>query len=122
MSDAPTTYPTVCPYLVVPDADPVMGFLKAAFGAQEIEVQRDAERIVHAEVRLGDSVVMLGSKAPGRPASLYLTVEDVDAAYARALEVGGGSEGPPQNHPYGRTAGVTDPGGNIWWLAGPVHD
>lgn len=122
MSDS-TTYPTVCPYLVVPDADRLIDFLKAAFGAEEIQVHRaEDESVRHAEVRLGSSVVMLATSTPPRQASLYLTVENVDAVYARALTEGGIGEREPENQDYGeRSAGVVDPGGNIWWLAGPVR-
>ena len=122
MSD-PTTYPTVCPYLVVPDGDRVIDFLKAAFGAEEIQLHRaDDGRLRHAELRLGTSVVMVGSSTSSHQAALYLTVDDVDAAYARALAAGGTPEREPGNQDYGqRSAGVTDPGGNIWWLAGTLR-
>lgn len=122
MSD-PTTYPTVCPYLVVPDADPVIAFLKDAFGAEEMQVYRAEDgRVRHAELRLGTSVVMVGSSTPSRKASLYLKVDDVDAAYSAALAGGGLGEREPGNQDYGeRSAGVVDPGGNVWWLAGPLR-
>lgn len=123
MNGTQTTYPTVCPYLVVPDGDRVIAFLKAAFGAEEIQVHRDdAGTVRHGEVRLGTSVVMVGSSTPSRPASLYLTVEDVDAAFQRAVAAGGAAEREPANQDYGeRSAGVVDPGGNTWWLAGPLR-
>lgn len=122
MNDATTTHPTVCPYLVVPDGDRVIQFLKDAFGAEELRVHRaDDGRVRHAELRLGTSVVMVGTSTPSRQASLYLRVDDVDAVYARALQRGGIAEREPENQDYGeRLAGVVDPGGNIWWLAGPL--
>lgn len=123
MSDTPSDLPTVCPYLVVPDADAVLRFLESAFGATEQSLQRTpGGAIMHAELRMGDSIVMLGEKAPGRQASLHLRVDDVDATYAQALLSGGRSEREPEDQSYGsRSAGVSDPGGNIWWLAGPLR-
>ncbi len=121
MSDT-RTHPTVCPYLVVPDGDRVIDFLKSAFGAEEMSVHRAEDgEVRHAELRLGSSVVMVGTSTPAWQASLYLTVDDVDAVYARALEQGGISEREPGDQDYGeRSAGIVDPGGNIWWLAGPL--
>ena len=122
MSDM-RTHPTVCPYLVVPDGDRVIDFLKDAFGAEEMQMHRDGDGSVrHAELRLGTSVVMVGTSTPSHQASLYLTVDDVDVVYARALERGAISEREPENQDYGeRSAGVVDPGGNTWWLAGPLR-
>ncbi|MGH7911994.1 MAG: VOC family protein [Candidatus Dormibacteraceae bacterium] len=123
MNEPRPTRPTLSPYLIVPDADSVIDFLRAAFGAEVESIHRTpAGGVMHAELRIGDSVVMLGSKSPGRQASLHLLVEDVDAAHARALAAGGRSEREPANQDYGsRSAGVCDPGGNIWWLAGPLR-
>ena len=83
MAASKDTYRTVTPYLVVPDADAELAFLKAAFGATEANCHRGPDNtVMHAEVRIGDSLVMLG-QAGGpwkpRPAALYLWVEDVDA-------------------------------------------
>jgi len=122
MSDTTTT-PTVCPYLVVPDGDRVIDFLKAAFGAEEMQIHRAVDgTVMHAELRLGTSVVMVGTSTPSQQAALYLTVSDVDKVYARALQEGGIGEREPANQDYGeRSAGVVDPGGNTWWLAGPLR-
>jgi glyoxalase/bleomycin resistance protein/dioxygenase superfamily protein len=90
MADSKDTYRTVTPYLVVSDADAELAFLKAAFGATEVDCQRNPDnRVMHAEMKIGDSLVMLG-QASGRwtprPAALYLWVDNVDATYARALQ------------------------------------
>ena len=92
MTDTMTTYRTVTPYLVVPDADREMTFLKTAFDAVEVQCDRKPDgTVMHAELRIGDSLVMLG-QAGGpwgpKPASLYLWVPDVDAKYAKALAAG----------------------------------
>jgi PhnB protein len=123
----PDGYHTVTPYLVVKDVDEICEFLTAAFEGEEIErTQNGSGRIMHAEVRLGDSVVMLGGAMDGfppRPAMLYLYVPDCDAAYQRALHAGGMSVTEPANQFYGdRNAGVRDPAGNTWWIATHVED
>jgi PhnB protein len=125
MADTMTTYRTVTPYLCVPDADAEMAFLKAAFGAIEVSCQRNADRTVgHAELRIGDSLVMLaqaGDQWKAHPAALYLWIENVDRAYAKALDAGAKSESAPEDKPYGhRNAGVVDRNGITWWIGSPV--
>ena len=126
MADSKDTYRTVTPYLVVSDADAELAFLKAAFGATEVDCQRNPDnRVMHAEMKIGDSLVMLG-QAGGRwtprPAALYLWVDNVDATYARALEAGATSESEPEDKPYGhRNAGVVDQNGITWWIGAPVR-
>ena len=127
MADTRDTYRTVTPYLLVSDADGELAFLKAAFGAVEVNCQRNPDNTVtHAEITIGDSLVMLGQAGgPWKPrtAALYLWVEDVDATYARALEAGATSESEPQDKPYGhRNAGVIDRGGVTWWIGAPVRE
>jgi uncharacterized glyoxalase superfamily protein PhnB len=126
MADTKDTYRTVTPYLLVSDADAELAFLKAAFGATERGVQRNADNsVMHAEVTIGDSIVMLGQGSERwkpRPASLYLWVDDVDATYAQALRAGATSESEPEDKPYGhRNAGAIDPNGVTWWIGAPVR-
>lgn len=123
---AETTYRTVTPYLVVPDADVELTFLRDAFGGVEALCARNTDGSVqHAEVQIGDSLVMLGQAGgpwPARNASLYLWVDDVDATYARALGAGATSESAPEDKPYGhRNAGVVDRNGITWWIGSPVR-
>ena len=125
MPDTLNTYRTLTPYLVVPDADVEMRFLQAAFGATETLCHRNAEgKVMHAELTVGDSLVMLGqSSGEWKPlsAALYLWVTDVDGTYARALEAGATSQSAPEDKPYGhRNAGVVDRNGITWWIASPV--
>jgi PhnB protein len=126
MADSHNTYRTVTPYLVVSDADAELAFLKAAFGGTEANCQRTPDNtVMHAEITIGDSLVMLG-QAGGpwkpRPAALYLWVDDVDATYARALQAGATSESEPKDTPYGhRNAGVIDQNGVTWWIGAPVR-
>jgi len=124
MADS-NTYRTVTPYLVVPDADAELTFLKAAFGGTEVGCQRNADKtVMHAEVRIGDSLVMLGQSGDQwKPlsAALYLWVDDVDATYAKALKAGATSQSEPEDKPYGhRNAGVVDPNAITWWIGAPV--
>ncbi len=125
MTTTKETYRTVTPYLVVPHADAELRFLREAFGGADVECQRNEDgTIMHAEIRIGDSLVMLG-EAGGqwgpRPAALYLWIEDVDATYAKALAAGATSESAPEDKPYGhRTAGVIDANGVTWWIGAPI--
>ena len=122
----PEGYHSVTPYLMVENAAKLIDFLKEAFGAVETErVARPDGGVMHAEVRIGDSPVMLGEPMgrPATPAGLYLFVEDVDATYARALAAGASSVMEPANQFYGdRCGGVTDPAGNTWWIATRVEN
>jgi uncharacterized glyoxalase superfamily protein PhnB len=125
MAQVKDTYRTVTPYLLVPDADAELTFLKNAFDATEVQCQRNADNtVMHAEIAVGDSLVMLG-QAGGqwtpRQAAFYLWIKDVDATYARALAAGAASESAPEDKPYGhRNAGVIDKNGITWWIAAPV--
>jgi uncharacterized glyoxalase superfamily protein PhnB/uncharacterized protein YndB with AHSA1/START domain len=125
-ADPMSTYRTVTPYLVVPDADAEMAFLAKAFAARETLCHRDEGGTVqHAELQVGDSLVMVGQAGGAfepRSAAIYLWVEDVDATYDRALAAGARSESAPADKPYGhRTGGVVDPNGVTWWIGAPVR-
>ncbi len=125
MADSKDTYRTVTPYLVVTDADAEIVFLKSAFGAVEVNCQRNPNNtVMHAEIRIGDSLVMLGQaggSCKARAAAFYLWVDDVDAAYAQALKAGATSESEPEDKPYGhRNAGVIDQHDITWWIGAPV--
>jgi PhnB protein len=123
----PDGYHTVTPYLTVANVAPLLDFLKQAFGAEEKEKMAGPDGTIrHAEVRIGDSVVMMGQAGDqwkARPATLYLYVPDVDAVYQRALAAGGKSIQELQTHFYGdRTGAVQDSQGNHWWIASHVED
>jgi PhnB protein len=125
MAEPETQYATVTPYLVVEDADRELVFLKKAFDAVELGCHRnDDGTVMHAEIKIGDTLVMLGQAGgqfAARPAAFYLWVPDVDATYARALAAGATSESEPANKPYGhRNAGVNDANGLTWWIAAPA--
>lgn len=123
----PDGYHTVTPYLIVSDVAGLIDFLQQVFDAREPNSFQDPDgRIAHAEIRIGDSVVMMGQAsgdfAP-MPAMLHLYLEDVDAVYQRALSAGATSLREPTDEFYGdRSAGVQDAFGNQWWLATHVED
>ena len=123
----PERYHTVTPYMVVRDVSALIDFVKQVFDAMEIErTQRPDGSIMHAEVRIGDSVVMMGETQDDSavmPAMLHLYLEDVDAAYRRALDAGAASLREPTDEFYGdRSAGVKDSFGNQWWMATHIED
>jgi PhnB protein len=116
-------------YLLPLRAEPVITFLKRAFGAQELSKYASPDGVVHhAEIRVGDSVVEMGeaydqSKYPPMPTMFYVYVPDCDAVYRRALAAGAKSTQEPADQPYGdRTSAVTDPFGNTWYIATHVKD
>jgi uncharacterized glyoxalase superfamily protein PhnB len=122
----PDGYHSVTPYLIVKGAAQLIDFLKQAFGAQETFRMPGGGGIMHAEVRIGDSVVMM-SDAMGEygpmPTMLFLYVEDVDAVYKRALQAGATSTQEPENQFWGdRASAVKDAFGNQWWMATHVED
>lgn len=123
----PEGYHTATPYLVVPGVAKVIDFLSQTFDAKETErMTRPDGAIMHAEVRIGDSPIMLGEPAgqfQPMPASIYVYVTDTDAAYQRALRAGATSLMEPADQFYGdRNAGVRDPAGNVWWIGTHIED
>jgi len=120
----PQGYRTVTPYLTVREAPQLLEFLGQAFGAQVLFKGTGSAGGMHAEVKIGDSKVMVGGggayPGPWFPTSIHLKVDDVDTAYARALQVGATSIHAPADFDYGeRGAGVKDQSGNHWYLATP---
>ncbi|HEX2120643.1 MAG TPA: VOC family protein, partial [Thermoanaerobaculia bacterium] len=123
----PDNYHTITPYLTVEDLPRSVEFMKTVFDGVPTESVPDAEGVVrHAEVRIGDSTIMIG-QARGdwkpNPGALYVYVEDTDATYQRALAAGATSIMPPAKQFYGDVnAGVRDPSGTTWWIATHVED
>lgn len=119
----PTDYPELSPYLMVKGAQSVIDFLKQAFDGVELRrFDLPDGKVAHAEVRIGESVVMLAEGSPDYPAFpawLHLYVADVDVSYRRALDAGGASVQKPQQKPGDpdKRGGVTDPAGNTWWIS-----
>ncbi len=118
---------TVNPYLHPRRAEPLIGFLKRAFGAEEVAKYASPDGVVHhAVIRVGDSVLEMG-EAQGKyetmEAMFYLYVPNMDAVYRQALAAGATSFQEPTDQPYGdRNAGVKDAFGNKWYIATHVKD
>ena len=123
----PAGYHSLTPYLVVEGAARLIEFLAEVFDAQEKErLAAPGNLIGHAELRIGDSVLMLGdARGPHTPmpAMLYVYVDDVDATFQRALAAGGTQVQAPTDQFYGdRSGGVRDIAGNEWWMATHIED
>jgi len=127
MSGKPSGYSTVSPYLIAAGAQAVIAFLEQAFGAKPLRrYDLPDGSIMHAEVMIGDTVVMLGDAGgdwPAVQAHLHVYVDDVDATYRRALDAGGVPVQPPERKGQDpdRRGGVRDPAGNTWWIATQVE-
>ncbi len=126
MIKATTAYRAVTPYLLVADADAELAFLKSAFGGIEVTCQRGPDgSVIHAEMQIGDSLVMIGQAGGAwKPlgGSQYLWIDGVDATYQRAVAAGATARSAPEDKPYGhRVAEVVDANGITWWLAAPVR-
>lgn len=131
----PEGYHSVQPYLIFADCAAAIAFYTKAFGAKELFRMPDKEgRITHAEIRIGNSVVMMADEAPameafstghygGSPVSLLIYTPDCDDLYRSALEAGGKSLREPADQPYGdRMSGIADPFGYKWWIATHIRD
>lgn len=130
----PDGYHSVTPYLIVDDAKAAIDFYTRAFGAKEKFRLPMGDRIGHAELQIGDSVVMLADEFPdmgnlspksrgGTTVSLLLYVEDVDSSFRQAIESGASEKRPVENQFWGDRMGtLTDPFGHVWSLATTVEE
>ncbi len=123
----PQGYHSVSPVLIVDGASKLIDFVKQTFNALEnARMEGPGGRISHAEMKIGDSIIMLSDSTPEYKAMqsmLYVYVEDVDAVYKRALQAGATSVSEPKNQFYGdRGASVRDPLGNHWGIATHVEE
>jgi PhnB protein len=131
----PDEYPRVMPYLIVDGAVAAIDFYTSVFGATErMRMPGPNGRIGHAELQIGDSVIMLADENPemaihgpktigGTPVTLHVYVEDSDAAFERALNTGAKSLRPVENQFYGDRSGqFEDPFGHKWNVATHIED
>ncbi len=122
----PEGFHSLTPYPEVKSAAGLVDFPKQAFGATELLRTTGSMRGMHAEVRIGDSIVMLGryEGIPSKmPAAIYLYVNDVDAVYRRAIQSDATSMQKPKDQPYGdRNVHAKDPFGNVWYIATHIRD
>lgn len=129
----PKGYHTVTPYLVVKGGKAALDYYKKAFGATGVVTMDDPSgRIMHAEFKIGDSMIMLSeemgpNKSPqtlgGSPVSIFLYVDDVDSVFNQAVTAGAKADMPPQDMFWGDRFGkLTDPFGHLWALATHIED
>ncbi|MEH2626189.1 PhnB protein [Bradyrhizobium sp. AZCC 1719] len=124
----PKGFHTVTPYLVVDGAEKVIRFMKEAFGAEPVfePMTRPDGKVMHAEYKIGDSIVMISDsseRAQATSTMLYLYVPNVDAVYQKALKAGATSLMEPSDQFYGdRSGGVKDPAGNSWHIGTHIED
>jgi len=121
----PRGFRTVTPYLIAENGPALIEFAKQAFGAEEMFRAVGSAGGLHGEVRIGDSMLMMGGGIPGREFratpnthALHIYVEDADAVYKKALAAGATLIDEPRDQEYGeRSASVKDPAGNYWYIA-----
>lgn len=118
----PDGYNSVSPYLIVAGASETIAFLEQALGATELRRFPGPDgKLMHAEVRIDDTVVMLADgndRWPPVPAHVHVYVPDVDATYKRALAAGAASvQEPIKKEDEDKRGGVKDAGGTTWWIA-----
>jgi PhnB protein len=124
----PEGFHSLTPYLVADGAEKVIRFIKDAFGAQAVlePMTRPDGKIMHAEFKVGDSIVMISDsseRAKATSSTLYVYVPNIDAVFQKAVKAGGVSEMEPANQFYGdRSGSVKDPAGNRWYIATHVED
>jgi len=130
----PEGYHSVTPYLVMNGAAAAIDFYKKAFGATELFRMDQGGKIGHAELKIGDSPIMLADEQPsmgyvgpqalgGTPVSLMIYVEDVDKIYKQAISSGGVELKPLQDQFYGDRSGtLKDPFGHVWTVATHKED
>lgn len=131
----PDRYQSVTPYLFIKDAARAMDYYKGAFGAiEEMRMDMPGGKIGHAEIRIGGSIIMLADEFPemearspqtigGSPVMIHLYVENVDAVFAKAVELGAKSLQPVKDQFYGdRSGSLADPFGHLWNIATHKED
>ena len=134
VSAKPEGYHSVTPYLIVDGAEEAIRFYEKALGATEVLRLPMGDKIGHAEIKIGDSMVMLSDEWPdmgklgpkargGATSSLMIYLDNVDAAFDRAVAAGGTVERPVEDQFYGdRSGSFTDPFGHSWTLSTHVED
>ena len=116
----PEGYQQLMPYLIVENAAAFIEFTQKVFDATEkFKTMRDEHLIMHAELNIGESVIMLADVTDlykKQTAAIFIYVDDCDAIYAKALSNGATSQMEPADQSYGRSAGVRDPFDVVWYI------
>lgn len=116
----PENHQTVMPYLILRDARRFLEFAQNVLDAEILTEHLDDEnRILHAEIKIGESTIMIGQSNEFwgvNNAGMFIYVKDADSVYNQAIQQGAESIMEPSDKDYGRSSGVKDPFGNIWWI------
>jgi PhnB protein len=116
----PEGYPQLMPYLIVENAAAFIGFTQKVFDATEkFKTMRDEHTIMHAEISIGDSVIMMADATEQftkQNAGLFIYVDNCDTIFQKALDNGATIVMEPADQSYGRSGGVKDVFGNTWWI------
>lgn len=127
----PAGFTTVTPYITMDNTSEAIEFYQRAFGAEEQMRHSENGRVRHAQIRIGNSMLMLHDENPawpvyrcaksygGSPVNLFLYVDDADALVERAVSAGASLVMPVSDQEYGRAGGVEDPFGLTWWIVTP---
>jgi uncharacterized glyoxalase superfamily protein PhnB len=120
----PEGYQTVMPYLILKNAAAFIEFTQKVFNAKVLNKHmRDDTIIIHAEVKIGDSIIMFADSTEQyaqQPTGFFIYVDDADDVYNNALANGASAVTPVSDQPYGRSGGAKDAFGNTWWITTPV--
>jgi PhnB protein len=116
----PETHQTVMPYLMLNNAAAFIDFAENVFDAKILfSVRDDNQKVSHAEIKIGDSTIMFSEATtqwPVQNANLFVYVENADETYVKAIKAGASILMEIDDKDYGRTCGVTDAFGNVWWI------
>jgi len=124
MANIPEDYQTVTTYLIIKNAVAFIQFMQTVFNAEVVNKHmRDENTIMHAELKIGNSIIMLADSTPQYApanANLFIYVEDADATYKKAIDNGAATVTELTNQSYGRSGGVKDSFGNTWWITSVI--
>jgi PhnB protein len=116
----PEGYQQIMPYLIVENAAAFISFTQKVFGATErLKTMRDEHTIMHAEISIGESVIMMADATDQfkqQNAGLFIYVDDCDTVFQKALDNGASTVMEPADQSYGRSGGLKDAFGNTWWI------
>lgn len=115
----PNGHQAVMPYLMMEDAAGFIGFIKTVFDADITHESMRDGIVGHCEAQIGGSTIMFSNSRDQwtpQTANMFVYVENADETYAKAVANGSETVMPPDDQDYGRSCGVTDPFGNVWWI------
>jgi len=117
----PKGHQAIMPYLMLNGAKKFFDFTESVFDAQEtyLKFREDGKTIMHSEIQINGSTIMFCEATEewkAQPANLFVYVENADASYKKAIDAGATTIMELNDQDYGRTCGVQDPVGNVWWI------